>query len=211
MLRTEDISAGAPRQKVRRLAKAVLTHPVAARLGAPLRSAWWRIRGLGTHNPPVRREVTSILFVCLGNICRSPFGAALASRLSADAGRRDIRCSSAGIRPSQDDCSPPEACRASERYGVALTGHRPQALTPELMRSHDLVVVMEWRQLAQLRDMYPDLRSRIFLLPLFDDAAQGGYERYNIADPFGKPLVAFDECYRRMERSLRRFVAALQH
>ena len=211
MLRTEDIRVRAPTQNARRLAKAVLAHPIVAKLGEPLRNAWWRIRGLGAENPPVPRHVTSILFVCLGNICRSPFGAELAKRLSADAGHSGIRCSSAGIRPSQDDRSPPEACRASAIHGVILTGHRPQALTPELMRSHDMVVVMEWRQLAQLREAYPDLRNRIFLLPLFDDQARNGYERYNIADPFGRPVVAFEECYRRMERSLRRCVAALQH
>jgi protein-tyrosine phosphatase len=152
-----------------------------------------------------------MLFVCLGNICRSPFGAELAQRMLANAGHNGIRCSSAGIRPSQDKRSPDEACLVSEMYGVVLAGHRPKALTPELMLAHDMVIVMEWKQLAQLRAAYPELQNRIFLLSLFDVDARNGYERYNIADPYGQPVAAFEECYRRVENSLRRCLAVLPH
>ena len=207
MLRTEDIVTTPPKWSARRLAKAVIAHPVVVRLAAPFRNAWWRLRAFGTRNPPVPRDVKSILFVCLGNICRSPFAAELAKRLLAEAGRADVRCESAGIRPSQDNRSPDEACRASTAYGVTLAHHRPQELTRELMESHDMVIVMEWRQLIQLREAYPDRCEQVFLLPLFDDGARGGYARYNIADPFGRPLAAFDECYRRMERALRSLIA----
>lgn len=197
-------------RRLRSLIRAVLIHPLVLRLKAPVRNAWWAVKGPGTTNPPIPRDVTSMLFVCLGNICRSPFGAELAQRLAADNGHAGMRFSSAGIRPSQDHRSPDAACQASLAYGITLTNHRPQELTAALMQAHDIVVVMEWRQLEQLRAAYPEHRQRIFLLPLFDEGARNAYERYNIADPFGRPLDAFEECYRRMDHTLRRFLARVQ-
>lgn len=119
-----------------------------------------------------------------------------------------VRCSSAGIRPSQAACSPREACQVSASYGLSLDEHEPQPLTRELMASHDIVFVMEQAQLEQLRAEYPELRERIFLLSLFDDDAGGAYERYNIADPFGQPLTAYEACYERIERAIRSWLPA---
>jgi protein-tyrosine phosphatase len=196
--------------RLRSLVKAALAHPFAVKLREPLRNARWALVGRRTGNPPVPPGVNTMLFVCLGNICRSPFGARLAERVLAESGRGGIRCVSAGVRPSQDNRSPDEACEVATAYGVTLTDHRPQALTRELMDASDLVVVMEWRQLTQVRETYPEHRDRIFLLPLFDDQARNAYERYNITDPFGRPRAAFEECYLRVDRSLRRFLASVQ-
>jgi len=173
------------------------------RFKALLRNAWWSFKGIGTRNPATPRRVESVLFVCLGNICRSPFGAELAKRLLAEAGRDDVRCASAGIRPSQAARSPREACRVSAAYGLSLDEHEPQPLTRELMASHDVVFVMERAQLERLRAEYPEFRDRVFLLSLFDDEAGSAYERYNIADPFGQPLTAYEACYERIERAIR--------
>jgi protein-tyrosine phosphatase len=196
-----------PRRNLRSLAKTVLAHPVVMRLKPRLRSVWWTLKGRGVENPPLPDRLTSVLFVCLGNICRSPFASELAKRLLRDLGRVDVLCSSAGIRPSQDHRSPDEACRVSLTYGVSLDDHVPRALTSEMMASHDMVVVMEHSQFVQLRAAYPARRDRIFLLSLFDDAARNAFERFNIADPFGKPLLVYQECYTRIDRALRRCLA----
>jgi protein-tyrosine-phosphatase len=186
----------------------VLKHPLVVRLKGPLRSVMWRLKGRAAENPPLPQRVESVLFVCLGNICRSPFGEHLARRVLDAAGRSSVRTASAGIRPSQDNKSPREACRVATTYGFSLEEHRPQALTREMMDAHDMVVVMELKQLEQLRAMYPEHRSKVFLLSLFDDGARTAYERLNIADPFGQPLPAFEVCFERIARALPRCLAA---
>jgi protein-tyrosine phosphatase len=148
-------------------------------------------------------RVDSMLFVCLGNICRSPFAAELAQRLMLEAGRSEVRCVSAGLRPSQAGRCPREACDVSSAYGISLSEHVPQAVMPDLMASNSMVFVMELRQFLHLRAAYPLHIERIFLLSLFDEQARGPYERYNIQDPFGRPLAAYEECYERIQRSLR--------
>jgi protein-tyrosine phosphatase len=190
-----------------RLIHLVLTHPAVMRVKPSLRRAWWRFKGRGTSNPPLPARVDSVLFVCLGNICRSPFAEWIARRLFAAAGHASIRCASAGIRPSQAARSPEPACHAASRFDVSLTAHTPQELTRDMMTGFDVVVVMEWSQLQELRATYPDLQNRIVLLSLLDPSAADAYERYNIADPFGHQPAAYDACYDRINRALGQWVS----
>lgn len=186
-----------------RLIKSGLRHPFVMRMKPGVRNVLWTIKGAGTRNPPLPDRVQSVLFVCLGNICRSPFAAVLATRMLGERGRGDIRSASAGIRPTQAAGSPREAREVCAAYGLSLELHEPRGLTHELMESHDLVLVMEWSQRERLCATYPQYRDRIFLLPLFDDDAESAYDRYNIADPFGQTVSAYKQTYSRIERALR--------
>lgn len=187
----------------------LLTSSVAMAVKRPLRDLVWAIKGASLRNPPLPAKVESILFVCLGNICRSPFAAVLAERkLAATEGVR-IRCGSAGIRTKQAAKSPEEACLVATEYGLSLEGHRPTTLTRELMDAHDLIVVMEAAQMLDLRGSYPDAIERVVLLSLFDSDGARGYDRYNIADPFSQPREAFEACYRRIDRALSNLLSQL--
>ena len=181
----------------------LLQSPVAMAIKRPIRDLVWNVKGARLTNPPLPSRVESVLFVCLGNICRSPFAAYLAEKRSGTTGRA-LRCSSAGLRTSQGGRSPDAACEVARTFGVALDGHRPQTLTRALVDSHDLIVAMEAAHFVELRGTYPDAAGRIVLLPLFDDAAGRGYDRFNIADPFANPRDAFETCYRRIDRALGR-------
>ena len=186
----------------------VLTHPLTMAAKAPIKDVLWTVRGRGLRNPPFAREVRSALFLCHGNICRSPFAAERAAQLVERAGMR-VRCASAGIAANQAKQCPSEARAAAAVFGLNLDDHVPALLTPSMMDEFDLVVVMEAGQMQLLQERFADARPRIVLLPLVDGADRHGYARYNIADPFGQPRAAFDECYRRIDRSLQSLVHLL--
>ena len=194
---------------MRQLLKAILAHPAVVSLKRPARDAIWKFKAGRVRNPPIPRGVRSILFVCLGNICRSPFAALVASRRLQETGRGGIRCGSAGTRPSQAARSPFEACQAAASFGLSLDDHVPQPVTVDLMRDVDLIVAMDTKQWQQLCATYPDSADRVVLLSLFDTEPRGAYDRYNIADPFGKPRPVFDDCYRRIERAVATLLAAI--
>jgi len=199
------MSGGVPQ----RVAPTTALAPRTARqVKAAGRNLWWRVRGWRLQNPPLPARVQSIVFVCLGNICRSPFAAVIAERGLSAAGV-DVRCTSAGLRPSQDGASPGEARRAGRTFGVSLDAHRPQPLTGEMIKAHDLVVVMEAGQLEQLRAEYPHHRDRFCLLSLYDPVRASGFARYNIADPFGSSLEVYQTCYQRIERAVTSLLEAL--
>lgn len=193
-------------QAVRR----VLLSPPAMAVKRTLRDLAWSLRGRSLKNPPIPPNPRALLFVCLGNICRSPFAAHLAARELQAAGLTAVRCSSAGFRPSQATTSPRTAVAAAARFGVSLTEHRPMLVTADLMAAHDMVFVMEPAQLEMLHRRWPTHASRCFLLTLFDtETPVGAFERYHIVDPFGKDAAAFDYCYRRIDVAVRQLARAL--
>ena len=191
------------------LITAMLRHPAAMAIKRRLRDLQWTWRRDVAVNPQLPRQVRSILFVCLGNICRSPFAGELAAHRLAAMGNTTIASRSAGIRTTQAGRSPAEACAAAAAYGIQLDAHVPHQLTRHMMDDADMIVVMEARQFSELRSVYPMHRDRIFLLALLDADAAGAHARYNIVDPFGQPIEAFDSCYRRISRAVDRLLSAL--
>lgn len=194
-------SGAKSRSVVNRAITWVLTHRLSLAVKRPMRNVLWAFKGERLVNPVLPAKVESILFVCLGNICRSPFAEALAVQRLGELRVRDFRCASAGIKTHQGGRAPQNACDVAATFGLSLTSHRPQTLTADLMNAYDLVVVMEASQLDEVRRVYPQASARLFLLSLFDRAATG-YERYNIADPFSQPRKTFEMCYERIDRAV---------
>jgi protein-tyrosine phosphatase len=186
----------------------ILRHPATMSVKRHVRDLRWSARGRNIANPAVPDRIRSILFVCLGNICRSPFAALIAARRLSDRGVA-VKCTSAGITARQAERSPADARSVAEDFGVSLSHHVPQLLTRELIDTHDAVVVMEASQFEELAAAYPHARERLLLLPLFDADDTAAYERYNIADPFAQPRSAYEACYQRIDRAVSRLLTAM--
>lgn len=187
------------------LVTAVLTHPRVMAVKAPIKDALWQVRGMGIHNPELPLMPRAWLFVCKGNICRSPFAALLAHRILAEMGFDRATCLSAGLDTTQSDRPPARAVETALAYDIVLANHRPTAISAALIESSDVVVVMEVGQLAQLRRQYPRHADRFVLLSLYapDADSSGAYRRFHITDPFGKTKAAFEDCYARIEAAMR--------
>jgi protein-tyrosine-phosphatase len=99
-----------------------------------------------------------ILFVCTGNICRSPFAAVLARDLD---GRTDVEYASAGtIALSGNPASAPGIAVAAE-LGVDMSDHRATHLTAEVLASTDLVYAMEDEHIASVLALDPGARVEL--------------------------------------------------
>lgn len=187
----------------------LLLTPLAMSAKRHLREAWWTWKGRGIEKPSLPSDVQSIIFVCLGNICRSPF-AEVVARDRCERGGEVLRIGSAGIRAVASERSPAHARDvARERFRLSLDDHTPRMLTRELIDDYDLVIVMEQEQQDLLRRNYSDRASRIVLLPLYDDG-KTGFERLHIADPFQQPRQAFEVCFDRIERTVSRLLSDIQ-
>jgi protein-tyrosine-phosphatase len=80
-----------------------------------------------------------VLFVCAGNICRSPFAEGLARRLAAERGL-DVEFASAGEIALEGDRCTRDAIAAAREHGVDLSAHRAHRLTAEQQSAVDRVV-----------------------------------------------------------------------
>jgi protein-tyrosine-phosphatase/predicted ATP-grasp superfamily ATP-dependent carboligase len=111
------------------------------------------------------RPVRRVLFLCYGNICRSPFAAACFNRRVA--GRGGLRADSAGFYEPSGRPTPPPHRGIVRALGVDLAEHRSQVVNPELLHDADLIVAMDLHNLRALRRRFPEAAARTFLLGLF--------------------------------------------
>ncbi len=166
-----------------------------------------RRRDRARHGLETLAPSGGVLFVCYGNICRSPYAE---RRLRLHAWRGEVPdrpIASAGFY-GPDRGSPPELCELAAHRGVDLSGHRSQLVTPALVRDHRLIVVMEPRQAGQL----PSLDSASALVLSLGDLDPGPIETRAIPDPWGQPREAYSRVLDRLDRTvdaLARLLSAL--
>ena len=144
----------------------------------------------------------TILVVCHGNICRSPFAAGILSRSLGPGG---TLVDSAGfIGPGRP--VPAEGHTIAARRGIDLSTHRSRFLTPDLVQAAELIVVMEPGQRREICGRFGRLPREVIVLGDLDPAR---IETREIYDPVDQPLAAFEESYARIERCARALVEAV--
>lgn len=149
--------------------------------------------------------VRSVLMVCHGNICRSPFAAAvLASAARAEPGNITVR--SAGfVGPHRQ---PPEAAlRAAQRRHLDLSQHTSTLVSRESVLEADVVCVMEAAQASLLKARFGLRDINILVLGDLDPLP---VRRRTIVDPWGSGDDVFEASYDRIERCVREFVQLLE-
>lgn len=146
------------------------------------------------------RPVRSVLMVCHGNICRSPFAAAVLAA-AARAESLDLTVTSAGfVGPRR---RPPEAAlRASQRRHVDLSQHTSALIDRTRALAAHIVCVMEARQALMLRTRF----GRHATVIVLGDLDPLPVRRRAIADPWGCGDDIFDASYDRIERCIRELV-----
>ena len=99
--------------------------------------------------------MTSVLFVCLGNICRSPLAEA-ALRAEAERLRLDLIVDSAGTGNWHVGHPPdPRAQAVARKYGIDISGYQGRQVTPADFRRFTHVIALDHDNLADLRRIQP--------------------------------------------------------
>lgn len=137
-----------------------------------------------------------VVFICSGNICRSP----MAERLFLAAARQrgvDAMAISMGTLNLVGRSASREAIEALRQIGVDLSDHRSQGLSIGLLRHADRVLVMEHAHRRRLLALDSVLADRIELLGQHDPAGPD-----EIDDPVDQPLPAFIATRDRLVRAI---------
>ncbi len=154
-----------------------------------------RRKALKLHAANVMRleiPAASCLYLCYGNIMRSPFAEKLAK-----AQRTELRVGGGGFHPNTGRACPPACVATAQQFDIDLGTHRSRAATIDDVRSFDVIFVTDLRVLGLLLDQFPSAADRVLMLGLF-----GAEPSVEIPDPWGHELEIVQACYRRISSAV---------
>ena len=140
-------------------------------------------------------RVGRLVFVCSGNICRSPF----AEHLAHASGWQAVSCGTTAWPGALAD---PTAVSVAHGLGVDLGNHRSGHIGDIELDPTDLLVGMDIRHLHACQRRAEELGAQSTLLGLWD-----GVHPVIIEDPFGRPVAEFAACFMRISDCLREMLA----
>jgi len=142
-------------------------------------------------------EDKRLLFVCTGNLCRSPMAVGFTKELLKAQGRDD-EVASAGTWTVEDHPPAPLAVEVMAERGVDISSHRSHRLTVQDIEDADLVVVMTQGHKESLALEFPLAKEKIYLL------AELTGKSHDIEDPYGtESLELYQQCADQIEELLR--------
>lgn len=141
---------------------------------------------------------TKVIFVCWGNICRSPMGEQVA-RATFEREGLDVQVDSAGVS-SEEHGNPidPRAARVLARHGYPKGNHRAQRISAAMIADADLVLAFEPVHLSRMHALAPDAKN-LYLVTDFDPNAAPGS---GIADPWYGSTQGFEATLRAIEAAM---------
>jgi protein-tyrosine-phosphatase/predicted ATP-grasp superfamily ATP-dependent carboligase len=132
------------------------------------------------------KSVERVLFICKGNICRSPFAAACLNKKAA------IKSLSAGYYPNINRPAPRIAVSCAQSFGVDLSGHRSRIFNDAMLDEADAVFVMDMENYLEVLNTFPGVKHKLFFLTWL----RKGKDCLSIPDPYGRTPEFFRNVYK---------------
>src|SRR3954469_17957823 len=147
----------------------------------------------------------TVLFVCTGNVCRSPMAEGIFRH--AVQGRGNYRVVSAGLGAMEGQPPSAHAVEAVKELGIDISSQRSRMLSPALVAQADYIFGMTHSHVDTVMLLYPQAAEKTFLLREFDDTLDP-FEK-DISDPIGGSYEVYMNCRDQIEQgivSLLRFI-----
>jgi RpiB/LacA/LacB family sugar-phosphate isomerase len=140
----------------------------------------------------------TILFVCTGNVCRSPMAEGLFRHATRGAG--EYRVLSAGLGAVDGQPPSPFAIQALKEVGVDIAELRSRALSADLVQQADFIFGMTHGHVDTITLLYPKAAEKTFLIREFDESLEA-FEK-DISDPIGGSYDVYLRCRDQIQQGI---------
>lgn len=138
-----------------------------------------------------------ILFICTGNLCRSPLAEGILKKKLEEKGMDGFAALSAGIHSLTGEPAAELAVQVAALRGVSLSKHVAHQVTRSMLEGTNLVIAMESYHLQRCRAILGDAERKCHLLTDFGPPEIRGRD---IRDPYGQAFETFLATYDEIER-----------
>ncbi len=145
--------------------------------------------------------MTKVLFVCLGNICRSPMAEGLFKHHVKEAGlEEEFEADSCGTGAwHSGEPADPRMRQTAQKHGITLTSLARQ-VKPEDFQNFDYILAMDqnnFNDLKQIQAQVDGGKAKLFKMRDFDLQAKGE----DVPDPYFGGQEGFEKVYEMLDRS----------
>lgn len=149
-----------------------------------------------------------IIFVCLGNICRSPLAQGVFEKKVREQGwESQIFIDSAGTSGWHKGEKPDRgSISAAAKNGIDITGQKSRPLSIHDEKSFHYFIAMDESNRQSILREFGVPEEKVFKMREFDPQQPGG----DVPDPYGQGQNSFDSVYEMLERSVENFAQFLR-
>ncbi|MFC1541139.1 hypothetical protein ACFL50_01675 [Candidatus Latescibacterota bacterium] len=149
-----------------------------------------------------------LVFVCTGNICRSPMAEGIMKECILDdvesSGKHlPIKVLSAGTNAVDGFPASEYAIEVSARNGIDISAHRSQELTDRIMKSADLILTMEPFHTSAISQYWPDCEN-VYELKSYNSDKQLKISDITVIDPIGMSLEIYLDVFYEIKQEIER-------
>ncbi len=144
-----------------------------------------------------------IIFICTGNICRSPIAEGILKKRLHEMNRDDMVISSMGIHGIQGHPASDYALEICQDEGIDLSEHISRSLIPDELVKSDLVLTMEVLHNEFIYSFFPRIKEKTFLLGSWPEV---GSNKNNIQDPIGSSINKYRKAFKEINFHISRIL-----